>query len=93
MAEGNAAPDDAGSAAAGHASLAAQLRQLEAFAARNVSEGESVPPQAIEMIAHLREIVQALDGLSASIAEQAARRDPPSASGTTDPARPEGDVV
>ena len=55
-------------AAAGRAGLAAQLRQLEAFAARSVSAGEELPPQAKEMIARLREIVQALDGLAASMA-------------------------
>jgi uncharacterized membrane protein YccC len=64
------APDDAASAAVGRASLAAQLRQLEDFAARAVSEGDTVPPQATEMIAHLREIVQALDGLTRSMAER-----------------------
>jgi hypothetical protein len=72
---GNATPDDAVSAAAGRASLAAQLRQLEDFAARTVAEGDSVPPQATEMIAHLREIVQALDGLTASMTEQPPRGD------------------
>ena len=69
------APDDAASAAAGRASLAAQLRQLEDFAARAASEGDSVPPQATEMIAHLREIVQAIDGLTASMAERETRPD------------------
>ena len=63
------APDDAASAAAGHAGLVAQLRQLEAFAARTVAEGDALPPQATEMILHLREIVDALDGLTASMAE------------------------
>jgi hypothetical protein len=64
------AGDDSVNAALGRANLAAQLRQLEDFAARAVSEGDSVPPQATEMIAHLREIVQALDGLTASMSEQ-----------------------
>ena len=63
------ARDEAASAAAGHAGLLAQLRQLEDFAARTVAEGEALPPQATEMIQHLREIVDALDGLSASMAE------------------------
>ena len=63
------ARDDATSAAAGHAGLVAQLRQLEAFAARTVAEGDALPPQATEMILHLREIVDALDGLTASMAE------------------------
>lgn len=65
--------DEAATAAAGHAGLVAQLRQLEDFAARTVAEGDSLPPQATEMILHLREIVQALDGLSASMAEPSPR--------------------
>ena len=77
MSESHAARDEAASAAEGRASLAAQLRQLEAFAARTVSEGDSVPPQATEMIAHLREIVQALDGLAASMTEQEPRHAEP----------------
>jgi len=68
--EPEAARDDAVSAAAGRDGLAAQLRQLEAFAARSVSAGEALPPQALEMIERLREIVQALDGLTASMAEE-----------------------
>ena len=59
--------DEAANAAAGHAGLVAQLRELEDFAARTVSEGDSLPPQATEMILHLREIVEALDGLAASM--------------------------
>jgi len=65
------AHDDAVNAAAGHAGLVAQLRQLEDFAARTVAEGDALPPQATEMILHLREIVSALDGLTASMAERA----------------------
>jgi len=61
--------DQAANAAAGHAGLVAQLRELEDFAARTVSEGDSLPPQATEMILHLREIVEALDGLTASMAK------------------------
>jgi len=63
------ARDDAANAAAGRAGLLAQLRQLESFAARTVAEGDALPPQATEMILHLREIVNALDGLTASMAE------------------------
>jgi hypothetical protein len=85
--------DDVVNAAVGRANLAAQLRQLEDFAARAVSEGESVPPQATEMIAHLREIVQALDGLTASMTE----RPLPHHTDTSDPSQPtrgaEGDVA
>jgi hypothetical protein len=59
--------DEAANATAGRAGLLAQLRQLEDFAQRTVSEGGSLPPQATEMILHLREIVDALDGLAASM--------------------------
>jgi len=61
------ARDDTVNAAVGHAGLLAQLRQLEDFAERTVSEGGSLPPQATEMILHLREIVEALDGLAVSM--------------------------
>ena len=54
-------------AAAGREGLASQLRELEAFVARTEAEGESLPPEAIEMIARLREIVRALDGLTTSL--------------------------
>jgi hypothetical protein len=73
--EPDSARDDAVSAAAGRDGLAAQLRQLEAFAARSVSAGEALPPQALEMIERLREIVQALDGLTASMAEEPEARE------------------
>jgi hypothetical protein len=46
--------------------LAAQLRQLEDFVARAEAEGDELPPEAVEMVARLREIMQALDGLSTS---------------------------
>ncbi len=59
--------DEASSAAAGRAGLLAQLRQLEEFAERTAADGGSLPPQATEMILHLREIVEALDGLAASM--------------------------
>src|SRR5215218_9074295 len=61
------ARNEAANAAAGRAGLLAQLQQLEDFAQRTVSEGGSLPPQATEMILHLREIVDALDGLAASM--------------------------
>ena len=67
--------DEAANAAMGRADLAAQLRHLEAFASRSVSAGEEVPPQAVEMIARLREIVQALDGLAASMSDEPEPRD------------------
>lgn len=56
-------------AASGREGLAAQLRELEAFVQRAESGGDSMPPQALEMIARLREIVQALDGLAASMGD------------------------
>ena len=65
------ARDEAANASAGRAGLLAQLRQLESFAERTVSEGGSLPPQATEMILHLREIVNALDGLAASMGGEA----------------------
>ena len=61
------ARDEASNAAAGRAGLLAQLRQLEEFAERTAADGGSLPPQATEMILHLREIVAALDGLAASM--------------------------
>ncbi|MEO6525359.1 MAG: hypothetical protein ABIP93_01910 [Gemmatimonadaceae bacterium] len=57
-------------AATGRDGLAAQLRELEAFAERSEASGDDLPPEAIEMIARLREIVQALDGLTSSMAER-----------------------
>lgn len=60
---------DLSGAEAGRAGLAAQLRELEAFVARSDARGDELPPEAIEMIARLREIVQALDGLTSSMAE------------------------
>jgi hypothetical protein len=85
---GGSAPDDGtsesdrmSSAAAGRAGLATQLRELEAFAAQSESAGDALPPEAIEMIARLREIVQALDGLTASLDDRAL----PSAGATRPP--------
>ncbi|MES2177478.1 MAG: hypothetical protein V4550_06400 [Gemmatimonadota bacterium] len=47
--------------------LATQLKQLEAFVARTEQSGEELPPEALEMISRLREIVTALDGLAATL--------------------------
>ncbi|MEO8334907.1 MAG: hypothetical protein ABI664_08035 [bacterium] len=57
--------------------LAQQLRQLEEFVARTESDGDEMPAEAVEMIARLREIMEALDGLSASMGDDLskARRD------------------
>jgi hypothetical protein len=54
-------------AAAGRDGLANQLRELEAFVARTAAQGEELPPEALEMIERLREIVVALDALTASL--------------------------
>jgi hypothetical protein len=72
---------DLSGAEAGRAGLTAQLRELEAFVARSDARGDELPPEAIEMIARLREIVQALDGLTSSMAEAPPPRDdvPPAA--------------
>ena len=51
---------------AGRDGLAAQLRELEAFVAKSAADGEALPPEALEMMTKLREIVQALDGLTSS---------------------------
>ena len=62
MSEFEGLPD----AAAGRADLAAQLHELEVFIARAEADGEALPPEALEMIGRLREIVSALDGLTSS---------------------------
>ena len=62
--------------------FADQLRQLEAFVARADAEGEALPPEAAEMVARLREIMEALDGLATSF--DASRGDA-AAGGTTPP--------
>jgi hypothetical protein len=67
MSDGDAIPDIA---AAGREGLAAQLRELEAFVARSATQGEELPPEAIEMVARLREIVAALDGLTSSLGRE-----------------------
>lgn len=56
-------------AAAGREGLSAQLRELEAFVARSEAAGDAMPPEAVEMIERLREIVRALDGLTSSMTE------------------------
>ncbi|MFL5607514.1 MAG: hypothetical protein ACJ8AD_13775 [Gemmatimonadaceae bacterium] len=64
------AGDDVPSAAStGREGLAAQLRELEAFVARSDAAGEPLPPEAMEMMARLREIVKALDGLTSSLGD------------------------
>ena len=63
------AADGAPAAATPREGLAAQLRQLEAFVARAESDGDALPPEAMEMVARLREIMHALDGLSSTFDE------------------------
>ena len=63
------ATDGASAAATPREGLAAQLRQLEAFVARAESDGDALPPEAMEMVARLREIMHALDGLSSTFDE------------------------
>jgi hypothetical protein len=67
MSDKDAIPDVA---AAGREGLATQLRELEAFVARSAARGEEMPPEAIEMVERLREIVQALDGLTSSLGKE-----------------------
>jgi hypothetical protein len=57
-------------AAAGREGLATQLRELEEFVARSDAAGEPLPPEALEMVSRLREIVRALDGLTSSLGEE-----------------------
>jgi GNAT superfamily N-acetyltransferase len=65
MMEENAVHD---AAAAGREGLASQLRALEAYVADSAAAGETLPPEAVEMVARLRELVRALDGLASSLA-------------------------
>jgi hypothetical protein len=51
----------------GREGLAAQLRELEDFVASSDAAGEPLPPEALEMVSRLREIVKALDGLTSSL--------------------------
>lgn len=44
--------------------LALKLREMEDFVARAQASGEEYPPQALELVKHLRDIVRALDGLT-----------------------------
>ncbi len=55
---------------AGRDGLVSQLRELEAFVARADAEGDELPPEAVEMMARLKEVVHALDGLTASFSQE-----------------------
>jgi hypothetical protein len=46
--------------------LKAQLGQLEAYVERATAAGELVPPEAADLVQRLREVVLALDSLTAS---------------------------
>lgn len=59
------------------AGLAAQLQQLENFVATAEANGDELPPEALEMIARLREIVRALDSLATSLGGDARPDEPP----------------
>ena len=57
-------------AAGGRGDLAAQMQRLEAYVADAQARGEEVPPEAVLMIARMRELIGALDDLTKSIAQQ-----------------------
>ena len=46
------------------------VAELEAFIARTEARGEAVPPEARVMLARLRELMDALKGLTASFEER-----------------------
>jgi hypothetical protein len=76
------AADGTRDAALSRESLADQLRQLEAFVATAESQGDALPPEAVEMVVRLKEIMEALDGLATSF--EVASHDA-SAKGSTPP--------
>ena len=47
-------------------SLAAQVARMEVEIAQLVARGEAVPPEAERMLARLREVAEALEGLRES---------------------------
>jgi glucose-6-phosphate 1-epimerase len=44
-----------------------QLREIEAFIARAESTGDELPPEAVLVMTHLKEIMSALDGLTSEL--------------------------
>ena len=56
---------------AGREELKAQLRELEEFVTKATADGDPLPPAALEMVQRLREVVSALDGLTASFDTEA----------------------
>lgn len=61
------ADDEVGGASASREGLTAQMRELEAFVTRSEAAGEQVPLEALEIITRLREIIVALEGLTATM--------------------------
>ena len=53
------------------------VAELEAFIAKTEARGEAVPPEARAMLARLRELMDALKGLTASFEEQQRQRGEP----------------
>jgi hypothetical protein len=68
--DSGSAKEERPSAAVTRQGLTTQLRELEAFIARSEAAGESLPPEALEMVDKLREIVRALDALTSSLGEE-----------------------
>lgn len=56
--------------------LAQQLQQLENFVSRAEADGDELPAEAMEMVARLREIVRALDGLTSTMGSAPLPHDP-----------------
>jgi len=53
----------------GRGDLAAQMQRLEAYVADAQARGDEVPPEAVLMIARMKELIGALDDLTKSIKE------------------------
>lgn len=53
------------------------IAELEAFIAQTEARGEAVPPEARAMLARLRELMDALKGLTASFEERGRQRSDP----------------
>ena len=55
---------------ADRATLSAQVTRMEVEIARLIARGEAVPPEAERMLARLREVAGALEGLRESLEGQ-----------------------
>jgi hypothetical protein len=75
--------EERGPLAAQRDQLEGQVGQLQAYLDAAATRGEEVPPEASAMLDRLREIVAAVDRLSASIAQAAS--EPPGTGGAGDP--------